>query len=257
MNYVFNVYKPIGYTPFQVVGKFKSKYPKYKDKKIAYAGRLDPMAHGILLLLVKPETERSEKYQKMDKEYEIDILFGVETDSYDMLGIVQSLKFKDKNYISKFKIEKILTEYVGTFTQPYPPYSSMAVKGKPLFWWAREGKLGNIDIPTKAVNIYSAELIKAYSLGKSELVNQVYRKISLVEGDFRQKDIIKSWEDFCKKTKRKKFQVAKVKISCSSGTYMRAIAHKLGQNLGSGAIALEILRTKVGDYKLSDSVKLF
>ena len=88
MDKVVNVYKPISPTPLQVVEKFREKHPEYAESKISYAGRLDPLAEGVLLLLIDKENKKREKYQKLDKEYEFEVLFGAATDTYDLLGIV-------------------------------------------------------------------------------------------------------------------------------------------------------------------------
>jgi tRNA pseudouridine55 synthase len=265
---MYNIYKNTGLTPFQVVNRFKKEYPKYKNKKIAYAGRLDPLAHGVLLLLVEPETKNAKKYQNLDKEYEFEVLFGVETDTYDILGKIRNPNISCRSrpcfagetlnnfQISKFKIQKISNEFLGKYKQPYPPFSSKTVKGKPLFWWAREGKLKDIKLPSKEVEIYSLELISKRNMDIKLLSYQFTKKIKSVNGNFRQKAIMKDWKNFFKNTKQKEFPIVKFRIHCSSGTYVRQIAHEMGQMLCCGAIAYDILRTRVGEYKLEESIKL-
>jgi tRNA pseudouridine55 synthase len=261
-----NVYKPLGLTPFQIVGQYRKKYPKHKNKKVAYAGRLDPLAHGVLLLLVEPETKNAKKYQGLDKEYEFEVLFGVRTDTYDVLGRLDKKILRqaqdDKadigslSTLSNTQILEMSKTYEGKYKQPYPPYSSKTVKGKPLFWWAREGKLGEIKIPSKEIEIYSLSLIKTRFIDTKILSYQVTRKVNAVKGNFRQKEILRDWKDFFENSKQKKFQIAKFIIHCSSGTYIRQIAHEMGQKLGCVAIAFDILRTKVGKFKLNDSINL-
>lgn len=114
---------------------------------LGYAGRLDPMAEGVLVVLVGDENKRREAYLSLNKEYIVEILFGFETDSYDMLGLApSSLAGQEKN-------TDVLKSYLGSFVdvhdQEYPPYSSKTVVGKPLFVWAREGNIGTIKIPRK------------------------------------------------------------------------------------------------------------
>lgn len=268
MKKVLNLYKPVGYTPLQLIKQLKRKYPQYKDKKLAYAGRLDPMAHGVLILLVEPETKKRKKYQSLDKEYEFKILFGVETDTYDVLGIPQkvhasqSMKSKrdDKTgteslpVLSESKVDKIARALVGKQMQKYPPYSSKTVKGRPLFWWARKGKLNEIEIPEKKIEIYSAEFKNLKMVDGKKLKKKIIQMIEKVEGDFRQEEIIKGWNNFLKRDD-KKYPVATLNINCTSGTYVRGLAHQIGQNLSTGAIALEILRKRVGDYKLESAEK--
>ena len=80
--------KLLGSTPLEAINKFKKQNPAYKDEKIAYAGRLDPMAQGLLLLIIgDKENKKINKHLKKDKEYHAQILLGIQTDSYDILGI--------------------------------------------------------------------------------------------------------------------------------------------------------------------------
>lgn len=259
MKNLINIYKPIGQTPLQLINRLKEKYPKYQDKKIAYAGRLDPLAHGVMILLVEPETKNAKRYQNLDKEYEFDVLFGLETDTYDVLGQIRNSKLEilNKLQIPNHKLQTILERTVGKQKQPYPPFSSKTVKGKPLFWWARNDRLSEIEIPKKEIEIYSLVLKKLRTEERKRLRNTIINKVKLVKGDFRQDQILDSWKTFFKNTSYKKFTIAKIIISCSSGTYVRSIAHNLGKEFTScGAIALEIKRTKVGKHTLKDSVRI-
>jgi tRNA pseudouridine55 synthase len=69
MEQVITVNKPIGLTPLQAVTQFRKKFPLYASEKIGYAGRLDPMAEGLLLLLVGDNNKTKEQYEQLDKEY--------------------------------------------------------------------------------------------------------------------------------------------------------------------------------------------
>mgnify|MGYP000153282325 CR=1 FL=1 len=87
MKNILNIYKPVGLSPLDIINILKDKSPEYQDVPITYAGRLDPMAEGVLLLLAGDEVHKNEEYQKLDKEYEAEILIGFNTDTYDVLGI--------------------------------------------------------------------------------------------------------------------------------------------------------------------------
>ena len=86
-NNIFNVFKPVGISPLDAIKILKEKYPELKDEKMTYAGRLDPLAEGALLILAGNAVHKKEKYLKLDKEYEGEILFGFNTDTYDILGL--------------------------------------------------------------------------------------------------------------------------------------------------------------------------
>lgn len=246
--------KPIGKTPLEAIEEMRNSNPELKNTKLGYAGRLDPMAEGLLLVLVGDENKNKEKYQNLDKEYECEVLFGVETDTYDVLGVIspvvipgltRNLPREILNLVQD-DIEKLVGEHV----QLYPPYSSKAVDGKPLHWWARQNKLHEIKIPSRKITIYSIKVIEFITIKKENLKSIIFDRINLVQGDFRQEEIKKRWEKFFAETKQVEFTIAKLHVHCSSGTYVRSIAHELGKSLGTGAIALNIKRTKIGSYSL-------
>ena len=81
MKKVIVLNKKEGETPLESLENFRAKNKKYQDVKMTYAGRLDPMASGVLLVLAGDETKNKEKYLNLDKEYEFEILFGFATDT--------------------------------------------------------------------------------------------------------------------------------------------------------------------------------
>jgi len=85
MKKTINLYKPVGMTPLQAVEKLREKNTVYNGKKMSYAGRLDPMAEGVLLILVGDENKKMKQYMGFDKEYKAEILFGFSSDSNDVL----------------------------------------------------------------------------------------------------------------------------------------------------------------------------
>jgi len=258
-NNILNIYKPVGISPLDAIKLLKEKYPELKNEKMTYAGRLDPMAEGALLILAGNAVYEKEKYLKMDKEYEGEILFGFETDTYDVLGLPEKI-IHYRRSMSIIKIRKILKKLEGDISLPLPPYSSYKIKGKPLFQWAREGKLSEIEIPIRQTKINSTKLLSLNEISGKNLMKKIEQKISLIKGDFRQKKILSRWQKMlpksCSSLKTLTFQTAKVKISCSSGTYIRSIAHHLGQELKTGGILLSLKRTRVGDFDIKNSEKL-
>ena len=233
----------------------------------------------------------------------------------------------DKNLENKIK--RYAINLIGVRQQPYPPFSSFQIQKKPLFQWAKEGKLNQIKIPTKEIEIYNIKHLGTYEIGSEELYQLIIGRVSKVRGKFRQKEILRRWEMFFEESVRGRFgsesrpqifnsqfsiynqipirQFSKVCelvhcrfiknclphgiskkffrglskianwfripkqvrddeslafpvmrfwIHCSSGTYVRAIAHEMGRVAGLGALALSIKRTRVGKYKIADSITL-
>lgn len=240
--------KPSGLTPLQLIQKLKEDNQDLRHTKIGYAGRLDPMASGLVLLMVGEENKRRAQYLGLPKTYEADILLGVETDSYDVLGHIVLVETKE---YEEGALRTALQSFVGTYEQTYPPYSSKTVAGKPLFYYAQN----NLPIPhvSKKVTIISVNKIKIAHLSTEILAADIIKRIEQVQGNFRQEATIDDWRDFAKKYPQKKWYILSVTIECSSGTYIRALAHELGKKLESAACLLHLKRTRIGPYTLGDT----
>lgn len=238
--------KKRGETPLECLNRFKKDNIEYTNEKMTYAGRLDPLASGLLLVLVGEECKNKEKYLGLDKEYEVDVLFGFATDSYDVLGMVANASIGQPA-----NIKNILQFFVGKFSQKYPAFSSKTINGIPLFVHTKEGTLDEEEIPTKDVEIKNIELTGEKVISKYDLSEFIKDSISIVSGDFRQGKISESWNESLKSVNQNEFKIISIKVSCTSGTYMRSLANEIGIRIGVPALALNIRRTKVGDYILT------
>ena len=272
MRKIILLNKKEGETPLEALEYFRIKNKVYKNTKMTYAGRLDPMASGLLLILTGEETKNKEKYLKLDKEYKFEVLFGFATDTYDVLGIPKvnnffrssdprvpiparpfknhsSLKFKYSRQDLELGIKKNLKFFTGKFIQKYPIFSSKTVQGKPLFTYARSGE--DVEIPERVVDVKSIKFIKIRKINNKKLLENIKRRIKKVGGDFRQEEILKIWRKQLKKENF--FYVASFKIKCSSGTYVRGIADSLGKKMKIPSLAFSIKRTKIGKYMIPRS----
>lgn len=249
MKKIIILNKKEGETPLEALEAFRAKHKKYKDVKMTYAGRLDPLVSGLLLVLIRDATKEKEKYLRLSKEYKFSVLFGFATDTYDILGKVISVK----EYLGESKeleknIKKKLHFFTGKFQQQYPMYSSKTVAGKPLFTYARRGE--TVISPIREVNVKSLKFIKLNKISSKKLLENIERRIKKVKGDFRQKEILKIWRKKLQKSakQRDQFFLTSFYIKCGSGTYVRSIANDLGQLIGIPSLALTIRRTKIGKY---------
>jgi tRNA pseudouridine55 synthase len=231
--------KNIGETPLECLERARLEQGIAADAPMTYAGRLDPMAEGKLLLLVGDECKDKERYLGLDKEYEVEVLFGIATDTGDALGLAVLNKEARANSVDTVDLSK----YVGKFTQAYPAYSSKTVNGKQLHELARADELPD-EMPTKEVEIYSIDLLGKGSVTAAELKTRILGNINLVKGDFRQDEIRNRWADILNEPPRK-FETIKIRVKCSSGTYMRSLAERIGKDVEMGAFALSIKRTKI------------
>ena len=266
MQQLLNVYKPLYATPLQVIDALRLKFPEYKESKIGYAGRLDPLAHGVLLLMVGEEAKQREKYLDLPKTYEFEALLGLQTDTYDLLGLLQNppSPLYVKGVAAAGGLKQFIQSKLGSHTQPYPPFSSKAVGGKPLHWWAKQNRLSEITIPTREITIYSFELLSTGTISVDDLKEKI-KNATTVQGSFRQTEILEAWGNYFSTHKAKnaqstirnsQFPTARFRVSCSSGTYVRGLVHELGKYLETGAVTTEILRTEVGEYTIEASLRL-
>ena len=255
MEKVLNLYKPRGETPLQTLEKFREQNPEYEKEKMTYAGRLDPMAEGILLVLVGDETKNREAYTAFDKEYVFEWIFGLSTDTYDLLGLVEKpledfVEPKEKDVVDFIKKAK------GKISQVYPPFSSKVVDGKSLFSLAKAGRIREKDLPEHEVEISKTEYLGSRILGKDALENFIARTIATVDGDFRQKQITLDWKNRLSKSDREQYTIHKAKISVSSGFYVRQFVFDLGRHFQTSAVTFSIMRTSVGMYNIDKSLHL-
>lgn len=253
----YTLYKEIGETPLQALEKSREELGLPEYVPMAYAGRLDPMAEGTLLVLAGEYCKDIKKYWNLDKEYEVSIALGLSSDSHDVLGKLSYTQ----SAVSTFSIEKLsaaIDTFKGSYSWPYPILSSRTVKGKPLFQWFLEGRLDEIEVPRSRGEIYDIELLGVTQKTPEEMKKRTLEKIhalSIVTDeskrlgrDFRRHEVLDSWNTWYK-TNARPLQIVTIRCRASAGTYMRSLAHQLGQKLGVGALALEIKRTKIGKYK--------
>ncbi len=251
MNNVFVINKKEGETPLEALEVFRIKKKIGKDVPMTYAGRLDPMASGLMILLAGEECKQKEKYLGLDKEYEFEVLFGFATDTYDILGKICARKDLAQKNLLKIKdlekeIKKNLKYFKGNILQKYPIYSSKTVAGKQLHAYARAGE--EVETPEHEVHVKSLKFLKLRKISSKTLLNNIEKRISKVHGDFRQKEILKIWQTCVRKDLAQSYFVGSFSARVSSGTYVRTLSNDLGERVGIPALAYSIKRTKVGKF---------
>lgn len=249
---VLNLYKQLSETPLQTIERYVKSHPEYKDSKMTYAGRLDPMAEGVLVVLSGEKNKERDVYTGLDKDYEFTFILGIDTDTHDVLGKIVS---KKEVSCTKEDVAQALKKYTGKFIQKYPAYSSKVIDGVPLFDIARRGKIDRVVLPEHEVEVKSIELIGMDYVLISDFKEYVRSGIRNVTGDFRQKEILVLWEDFFENFESTTICVFKAKVSCESGFYVRQLVSDVGRDLKTGAVTVSILRTRVGEYSIKDAIR--
>jgi tRNA pseudouridine(55) synthase len=251
------LYKKVGETPLECLEAYRAKNERLWGVPMAYAGRLDPMAEGKLLVLLGEECKVQEKYHKLDKEYEFEVLFGVGSDTADALGLLTTC---DTPTITEGDLERAAKKMIGNVELPYPHFSSKTVGGKPLHTWKLEGKIDEIEIPKKKSTLYTLTLcelkkvaaqdVYVYATEKIETIPKVTDGRKALGNDFRRVDVRRSWQEFMDNNDPEtRYTVACFRCVCSSGTYMRTLAELIANELGTCGLAYSIKRTKIGIYK--------
>jgi len=255
--------KAVGETPLQCMETWRSKMQISSSIPLTYAGRLDPMASGQLLVLVGEECKKKDDYLGLDKTYEFSVLLGIVSDTHDVLGRLQTdstaRKIDSESSSLHQQIQRICEEITGDIELPYPHYSSKTVDGKHLFQWALEGRLNEITIPTKRSAIYSLQLTSTETVSKSNLVSHALEKINKVTkvtdtrkslgSDFRRIDVCADWKAVATNDQLPNtFTIIHFTCIASSGTYMRTLAKLIGEKLHTGGLAWHIHRTTIGSY---------
>ena len=252
------MYKQEGQTPLEVIQDFKATHPEYARTPLAYAGRLDPMAEGELLVLVGEACKERDTYLGLDKAYSFEVLVGIGSDTHDILGL--SKVGPKVPTVTPAEIARVVDGLRGRHALPYPAFSSKTVQGKALFQWALEERLDEITIPSKQVEVYQLINTGRYQISRDELAQHIVERISKVQPvrdprkkagrDFRRQEVLAAWRDNLEQpgNTAQQFTILQFDCVCSSGTYMRVLARIIGEQLGTQALAWRIQRTKIGRY---------
>lgn len=251
----FTVEKAVGETPLVALERARKERGIPKDIPLAYAGRIDPMASGKLLILAGDECKVQERYHSLDKEYMVEVLFGICSDTGDVLGLVEACSGKA---VDEASLRSTLRKLTGSITLPYPHFSSKTVKGKPLHMWTLEGRLGEIEVPEKTSTIYTLSFRGLRTIGRDELLGNVRRKLETIPPvtdpkkalgeDFRREKVRTTWNTV-EQVGPAEYAVLSFTCIASSGTYMRSLAERIAGELGTCGVALSIHRTRIGRYQ--------
>ena len=193
--------KPTEWTSHDVVAKIRNHF---KFNKVGHGGTLDPLATGLLVLLIGKGTKLSDRIMGGDKVYEGTIRLGITTHSQDRDGEV--LEEKDAAHITREQVEAVIQNYLGDIEQIPPMVSAIKKDGVPLYKMARKGQ--EIEREPRKIHIFSFE-------------------VTGFDNPFVQ-----------------------FRVKSTKGTYVRTLAHDIGNNLGVGASLHDLRRTGSGPLNL-------
>lgn len=203
MNGILIVNKPTGMTSHDVVNAVRRLA---QTRRVGHTGTLDPLATGVLVLLIGPATRLAQYISGDNKRYRATLRLGEATTTYDAEGEVVE---RHPMTATRADVEAALTQFMGDIEQIPPMYSAVKVGGEKLYKLARQGK--EIDRKPRAITIHQLSVL-----------------------DWSPPDVT-------------------IEVACSAGTYIRSLAHDLGQVLGCGAHLVALTRTAAGGFALAQS----
>ena len=213
MNGVLIVNKPKGKTSFDMIRDVRKEYG---TKKVGHIGTLDPLAEGVLPVLIGECTKLSDYLMNHDKEYIAELKLGKRTSTGDSEGEI--IEEKEVKKLNEEKIISVLNSFLGKTEQLPPMYSAIKINGKKLYDYARNGEEEKVK-----------ELIKPREIEITEIVLLEFNK---------EENIIK------------------YRVVCSKGTYIRVLCEDIAIKLGTCGYMKSLLRTRVGKFKIEDQEKV-
>ena len=153
MNGILIINKEKGCTSHDIVYKVK----KIFNEKVGHTGTLDPLAEGVLPILIGKGTLCSKYLINHDKKYVVNLALGQKTETADLEGKIREEKNSPDKSLTQSKIEKVLKSFIGKQQQMPPIYSAIKVNGKKLYEYARKGQ--NVEIKPREIEIYDIKLM--------------------------------------------------------------------------------------------------
>lgn len=211
MDGIIIIDKPSGMTSHDVVDIIRKISG---ERKVGHGGTLDPLATGVLPIMIGRATKMSDRIMGGDKEYIVTMELGVTTDTDDIDGKVLKESTEYRGSFVRLRrtqddIINVLNKYIGTIEQIPPPYSAIKVNGKPAYKLARIGK--KFQLKPRVITI---------------------NKILLEEIAL---------------------PFITLKVECSKGTYIRSLVRDIGEDLGVGACVTELRRTRSGKFEIKNA----
>ena len=279
---VIPIDKPYRWTSADVIRKIKYTAVRHfgkKNLKVGHAGTLDPLATGILLVCIGPATKRAEELQRSAKQYTAGVTFGATTPSYDLEKDID--RFYPLDGVSEDALRAVLPGFLGEQDQVAPLFSAKSVDGVRAYETARrllkEGRLDESQniLQSSRINIYGLELESytcpctavspAGAVRKGQCTCGADAE-SGADGEIPCRANAPGGPTGQQEGRSQRINVADVtglglptamiRVDCSKGTYIRALARDLGEALGSGAFLSSLRRTGNGGFSISDALTL-
>lgn len=260
--------KPYRWTSFDVVNKVRwllCKRLGTKKLKVGHAGTLDPLATGVMIVCTGRATKRIDELQAHTKEYIAVLRLGATTPSFDLEHEIDA--YYPTEHITHEQVESVLQTFLGRIEQVPPAYSAVKVDGKRAYDLARKDK--EVELKPKVLIIDEIELLGCElnegnplpaptecdpcSSLRGEAGTPHSSPTTIPRSGMRNKAFLHSPEQ---PTDATAYPSITIRVVCSKGTYIRALARDIGVALGSGAHLTALRRTRVGDVGVNDCITM-
>ena len=173
MNGILIVNKSKGYTSHDIVAKVK----KITGEKVGHTGTLDPLATGVLPLLIGKGTLCSKYLMNHDKTYKVLLKLGIKKSTGDEEGDIIQEESVNEEFLDEEKVKTVLESFLGEQEQIPPIYSAIKVNGKKLYEYARKGQ--NVKIEPRRITIYDIKLLKV-----DKAISEIQFEVSCSKGTY-------------------------------------------------------------------------
>jgi tRNA pseudouridine55 synthase len=224
MNGILIIDKPAGLTSHDVVNRVRRIL---QERSVGHLGTLDPLATGVLPLVIGNLTRLAQFYTSCEKTYEGTIRFGFATDTYDAEG--EPTTPAEAVTLSIDQVRQLASHFQGAIEQTPPPFSAKKIQGVPAYKLAR--KHAEVTLKPVQVEIKEFEILK-------------------VDANVAPDALVRGAEQSSAGS------VVTFRARVASGTYMRSVAHDMGKLAGCGAHLESLRRTAVGEFGLADACTL-
>lgn len=240
------LYQPLGTSSHQLA----AKYGKLLGQPTTHTGTLDPMAEGVLICLSGNDRFEKSMYTGWQKEYLFTVLVGFATDSHDLLGLIVD---QQNSGFDLSNLAAAAQKLTGTYQQKIPSFSAKRVEGKSYFDQAKAG----LETPAhgQEITISSLEKVAKNSITSQNLLKTITEKITHINGDFRQPEVVKTWLESLSTTKHN-YPLLTFKMTTSKRTYVRAFVRDLSELCQVPLTTFHITRTANGPFTIKDCICL-
>lgn len=255
---MFLYYKKRYQTCLQMLDCARKEFTVLKDEILSYAGVLDPMAEGWVTVLVGKEENRERvKYTQATKEYYVDVLLGVSTDSGDLMGVVENCSLSAGSYKQDeiMKIISAISSFPDLYEQRVSRLANKKFQGKPLWLYALEDRyIADEDLPLNEVQLFERELVAMYEISEKVLIDDLVSMGEVFGGNFRMDRILPSWNRlFGERLIEKAYQYFKIitlRLKVSKGFFVREFVKDVSRQVNYPLVIYRLKRTKVEERDL-------